>query len=50
MNSNKSKQTSKTSNSHEWRFLKGLMRRKTPHRQEGTYELEDNALVAKREQ
>jgi len=28
----------------------GLMRRKLPHRQEGTYELEDTALAAKRKQ
>jgi len=31
----------------EWRSLKGLMSRKIPHRQEGTYELEDTALAAK---
>jgi len=36
--------------SHEWRFLKGMMRRNLPYRQEGAYELEDTALVAKREQ
>jgi len=36
--------------SHEWQFFKGLMLRKLPHRQEGTYELEDTALVAKSEQ
>jgi len=39
-----------TNDSHEWQFLKGMMRRKLPHRQEGAYELEDTALVAKREQ
>jgi len=27
-----------------------MMRRKLPYRQEGAYELEDNALVAKKEQ
>ena len=35
--------------SHEWRFLKGIMRRNPLSRQEGAYELEYNALVAKRE-
>jgi hypothetical protein len=39
-----------TRDSHEWRFVKGLMSRKLPHRQEGMYELEDTALAAKREQ
>jgi len=36
--------------SHECRFLKGMMRSNLPYRQEGAYELEDTALVAKREQ
>jgi len=39
-----------TRDSHEWWLLKGLLRRKLPHRQEGTYELEDTALAAKRKQ
>ncbi len=33
----------------EWRSVKGMMRRNLPHRQEAAYELEDTALVAKRE-
>ena len=36
--------------SHEWRFVKGMMRRNLPYRQEGAYELEDTAPVAKIEQ
>jgi len=36
--------------SPEWRSLRELMRRKHPHRQEDAYELEDTALVVKREQ
>ena len=35
--------------SHEWWSIKGMMRRNLPYRQEGAYELEDTALVAKRE-
>ena len=31
----------------EWRDINGFMRIKLPHRQEGTYELEDTALAAK---
>ncbi len=34
----------------EWWFLKGLVRKKLPHRQEDTYELEETALAAKRKQ
>lgn len=32
---------------HEYRSLKGLMNRKFPHQQEGTFELEDTVLKAK---
>ncbi|MBA7628940.1 hypothetical protein ES703_36437 [subsurface metagenome] len=46
----KNVETGKTKDSHEWRCLKGMMRRNLPYRQEGVYELEDTALVAKREQ
>ena len=41
------KKLEETRDSHEWRSLKGLMRRKLPHRQEGTYELEDTDLAVK---
>jgi len=37
----------KTRDSHEWRFLKELMRRNLPHRQEVTYEFENTALAVK---
>jgi hypothetical protein len=40
----------KTMDSHEWQCLKGMMSRNPPLRQEAAYELEDTALVAKREQ
>ena len=32
----------------EWRFLKGIMRRNLPSRQEGAYELEYNALACRK--
>ena len=41
------KETKETRDSHEWRSVKGLMRRKLPHRQEAVIELEDTAHALK---